>query len=120
MLISKKLGKNVRPAAGYLLSRLGEPVKVRRNLVKFADINARLANLLLQKFLRQSLLEGYSILVVNFRTYRSRSSKKGEEAYHSYTEGANPFAWETIPDQWYFYSARDNPRGQEKQERQSE
>jgi hypothetical protein len=97
----KQLNKNVGPAVRYLRSRLDEPVKVNGSQVSLTHTNARVAKLLLRKFLRQLRLEGYRVLSVNSGLIEVRAPKKEKRQPVRTIEVAKPSAWETIPDLWY-------------------
>jgi hypothetical protein len=97
----KELGKSIRPAIQYLESRLDEEVKSKRSQVTLTHTTARVAKLLLQKFLRQTRLEGYRILVVRSGLIEVRAPGKRKRPADRANEGARPSAWETIPDLWY-------------------
>jgi hypothetical protein len=79
----KELGKNVGPGVEYLRSRLDEPVKAKGSRVTLAYTNARTAKMLLHKFLRQSRLEGYRILVVHPRLIEVHAPEKSERTHYS-------------------------------------
>jgi hypothetical protein len=97
----KALGKDVGPAVEYLRSRSDDHVQVKGSQVKLPHTSARVAKLLLHKFLRQLRLEEYRIVVVHSGLIDVRSPEKEKRRPARHVEGAKPSAWETIPDLWY-------------------
>ena len=97
----KELGKHAGPAIQYLGSRLEQQANVQRNRVTLTNTNARTAKLLLQKFLRQTRLEDYRIVVVRPGLIEVRAPEKEKRGAVRADEGARPSAWETVPDLWY-------------------
>ena len=113
----KQLKNNVRPAVDYLRSRLDEPIEVKGSRVWLMRTNARVAKLLLQKFLHQLHLEGYRILVIHSGLIEVHTPERERRRTIRTAVGAKPSAWETIPDLWYLTPPTDHPPAQAKQER---
>src|SRR5690242_6960858 len=92
----RDLGKNIGPAVQYLESRLDEEVKAKHSQVTLTHTTTRVAKVLLQKFLRQTRLEGHRILVVRPGLIEIRAPEKEKRHAVRFGEGARPSAWETV------------------------